>query len=243
VAWHRREHERRLFDGRPSNAFWLDNELVDKGWIARLGVFAWAVLCVLVRRAGVTPGMPGIAELTDLTGVSRSEVKRSLKLLRTSGLLRRLQAEPMTYLVMGTGVHEDRLEPPAPESAKQAPALRSPKDAERKQLEQAEFDRVWKAYPKRPNNNRQQALKAWRARIKEGASVLAIYEGTMAYASFVESHNIEPQYIKQAATFFGPNRHWENDYPTDTSSNTHSGKRGPSAADEVLAFYDKETVL
>lgn len=75
-----------------------------------------------------------------------------------------------------------------------------------------EFEAAWRAYPRRPNNSRAKALRAYLARRKAGVTADELLAGVQAYAGFVEQQRIEPRFIKQAATFFGPDRHWAEEY-------------------------------
>jgi hypothetical protein len=84
-----------------------------------------------------------------------------------------------------------------------------------------EFEGAWLAYPKRPNNSKSDALKQWSARRKEGVPVVDMLEGTKRYAAFLRREGTEPKYIKQAATFYGPGRHWESDYASKDARRTH----------------------
>lgn len=77
------------------------------------------------------------------------------------------------------------------------------------------FSEAWSLYPKRPNNSRSAALKAWEARIRAGCDPQAMLAGVRAYAAFVAREGTAPKYIKQAATFFGPGKHFEADYGSD----------------------------
>lgn len=74
------------------------------------------------------------------------------------------------------------------------------------------FENFWLAYPKRPGANKTQAAKAWRARMNEGASIQDIAYGTKRYRDYCEAMQIEPQFIKQASTFLGPNKHYLDDW-------------------------------
>lgn len=71
---------------------------------------------------------------------------------------------------------------------------------------------AWAAYPKRPNNSRADAWKAWQARVGEGADEAAMLAGAQAYAAYCAREGTEPRFIKQAATFFGPGKHYASDY-------------------------------
>ena len=71
-----------------------------------------------------------------------------------------------------------------------------------------EFERAWQAYPKRAGGNSKAA--AWKARIKDGVTTEAMLAGVSRYAGYVRATGSEgTQFVKQAATFFGPDRHFE----------------------------------
>lgn len=74
-----------------------------------------------------------------------------------------------------------------------------------------EFEQAWSAYPKRAGgNSKQSAWKAWNARIREGVSAAEMIAGVQRYAGFVlATGNTGTQFVKQASTFFGPDRHFE----------------------------------
>ena len=74
-----------------------------------------------------------------------------------------------------------------------------------------EFERAWQAYPKRAGgNSKAAAWKAWKARIKDGVNTEAMLAGVNRYAGYVRATgSAGTQYVKQAATFFGPDRHFE----------------------------------
>lgn len=70
------------------------------------------------------------------------------------------------------------------------------------------FEELWAAYPKRTGDNpKRKAFHAWRARLKEGATPETIADGVRRYAAFVRAGGKEhTEFVKQAATFFGPDR-------------------------------------
>ncbi|EMA2241532.1 helix-turn-helix domain-containing protein [Enterobacter hormaechei] len=74
-----------------------------------------------------------------------------------------------------------------------------------------EFEQAWQAYPKRAGgNSKAAAWKAWKARIKDGVTTEAMLAGVSRYAVYVRATGSEgTQFVKQAATFFGPDRHFE----------------------------------
>lgn len=74
-----------------------------------------------------------------------------------------------------------------------------------------EFESAWLAYPKRFGGNpKPSAYKSWNARLKEGVSETVMLDGVKRYAAYVQANgNAGTQYVKQASTFFGPDRHFE----------------------------------
>lgn len=74
------------------------------------------------------------------------------------------------------------------------------------------FETAWQAYPDRPGDSKATARKAWTARLKAGVSAGELLAGVERYAAFVTANRTEPQFIKQAATFFGPGEHYLNDW-------------------------------
>lgn len=76
----------------------------------------------------------------------------------------------------------------------------------------AEFEEAWALYPPRVGKNKVATFKQWKARIKAGASVVAMLEGTAKYAAYCKAERTEERFIKQPATFFGPDQHFAADW-------------------------------
>lgn len=74
----------------------------------------------------------------------------------------------------------------------------------------AGFAECWAEYPKRAGgNSRSMAAKAYRARIIAGATAAELMAGTKRYAAFIRATGKEgTEYVKQAATFYGPGDHY-----------------------------------
>lgn len=74
-----------------------------------------------------------------------------------------------------------------------------------------EFETAWQAYQKRAGgNSKAAAYKAWKARLKDGVKPEDMLAGVKRYAAYVKvTGNAGTQFVKQAATFFGPDRHFE----------------------------------
>lgn len=77
-----------------------------------------------------------------------------------------------------------------------------------------DFETAWSKYPARAGgNSKSKALKAWLARIAEGVSPEALISGVDRYANFIRStEKLNTEYVKQAATFFGPDKHYSEEW-------------------------------
>jgi len=75
----------------------------------------------------------------------------------------------------------------------------------------SKFEEAWKAYPKREGgNSKQSAMKAWNARVREGVDPDVLVSASKAYAiAMQKAGNVGTRYVRQAATFFGPDRHFD----------------------------------
>ena len=125
---------RKLQDGRARSWWWMENRAVDDLWIAYVGVYAWAVYCVLVRHADDRGrAFPSASEIASITGISLREVRKSLKLLLGCGLIRRTKkgspTTPSVYQVREipeTKNHTPKNDPrPAPPTPKPEPVVAS----------------------------------------------------------------------------------------------------------------------
>jgi len=83
-------------------------------------------------------------------------------------------------------------------------------------IAQAQFCSAWEKYPKRPGANRVAALKAWNARLKDGIDPDEMIHGVSRYAAYCTSKNTDGQYIKQPATFFGPDMHFRSEWEDES---------------------------
>lgn len=73
----------------------------------------------------------------------------------------------------------------------------------------AEFEEAWNALPRRPNDSKADAFKAWKARIREGKTADAMTAGAARYAAYCRAEGTEAKFVKQGGTFFGPGLHFE----------------------------------
>ena len=92
-----------------------------------------------------------------------------------------------------------------------ASAIASAPARSAKQGYSPEFETAWQAYPKRAGgNSKAAAFKAWNARLKDGVKPEAMLAGVKRYAAYARATgSAGTQYVKQAASFFGPDRHFE----------------------------------
>jgi hypothetical protein len=87
-----------------------------------------------------------------------------------------------------------------------------------------DFEAVWEVYPARPGDSKKAAHKAWAARLAAGATIAEMLAGAQAYAAFVKAMKIEPMFILQSATFFGPSERYAADWtPPDVQKKPAGG--------------------
>jgi hypothetical protein len=89
-----------------------------------------------------------------------------------------------------------------------------------------EFDAAWSAYPKRAGDNpKRRALNAWKARVEEGHAPEAILAGVERYATFCEATGkVGTEMVKQAATFFGPDLAFTEDWKPPVQGRNGNGE-------------------
>lgn len=88
-----------------------------------------------------------------------------------------------------------------------------------------DFEQVWAAYPKRAgSNSKQDARKAWAARVRSGVDPAELAAGVERYAKYMRATGKEgTEYVKQAATFFGLGEHWKESWETPANSGRSTG--------------------
>jgi hypothetical protein len=96
-----------------------------------------------------------------------------------------------------------------------------------------EFEQIWKIYPKRVGGNvKSEAYQAFKARIRNGATSLAMKAGVERYRAYCDATgSTGTQFVKQTSVFLGPQRHWEQDWELPEVK-----AKGPKTDDEWLAF-------
>ena len=106
----------------------------------------------------------------------------------------------------------------------------------------SDFEEAWAEYPPRPGHSKAEAWKAWKARLQGGETVEVMTDGIRRYAAYVKACGTEPQFVKHASTFLGPDMHYLNDWspPKATpSNNSVLGKTGQATAANALRWLEK----
>lgn len=107
-----------------------------------------------------------------------------------------------------------------------ASAIASAPTRSAKQDYSPEFEKAWQAYPKRAGgNSKAAAFKAWNARLKDGVKPEVMLAGVKRYAAYARATgSAGTQYVKQAVSFFGPDRHFEESWQAPSApAGGHNG--------------------
>ncbi|HBS6581029.1 TPA: helix-turn-helix domain-containing protein [Klebsiella pneumoniae] len=107
-----------------------------------------------------------------------------------------------------------------------ASAIASTPSRSAKQDYSPEFEKAWQAYPKRAGgNSKAAAFKAWNARLKDGVKPEVMLAGVKRYAAYARATgSAGTQYVKQAVSFFGPDRHFEESWQAPSApAGGHNG--------------------
>lgn len=91
------------------------------------------------------------------------------------------------------------------------------------------------AYPSRTGHSKAEAFKAWKARLADGEHVQTILDGVNRYAAYCEANHTEPRFVKHAATFFGPDRHYLNDWTVPARAAAASAQRAANGGKYAAA--------
>lgn len=123
------------------------------------------------------------------------------------------QQKPSGFLVENQVVTKEEPNSKAPQSSDNCSSLRSEQSRPKSPTRYTQdFEQAWIAYPARSGHSKVEAFKAWRARIADGESVQTLLDGVSRYAAYCEANRTEQRFVKHAATFFGPDRHYLNDW-------------------------------
>jgi hypothetical protein len=104
-----------------------------------------------------------------------------------------------------------------------------------------DFLDVWRIYPKRSGSNpKGKAFSAFNKRIDEGDSWHELFDGAEKYHRYCDATGkVGTEFVMQAATFFGPERHYENDWTIPKAATRKSLPRN----DEDLEAFAVEQGL
>jgi len=93
---------------------------------------------------------------------------------------------------------------------KKRPVKRKPKDL----IYPAWFHEFWDAYPKRLGSNpKERAYRAITSRDEDKFDDAPMFLGLLRYREFCDvTGKTGTEFVMQAATFFGPDKHYENDW-------------------------------
>ena len=96
---------------------------------------------------------------------------------------------------------------PAPEGEGDPPPVPAPPDKKTglpRVNYTPEYEELWKAYPKRPNNSKVAGYNKYRARLNEGYTPDQLMEAVLQYSAQVKREGTKGKYILHTQTFFGP---------------------------------------
>lgn len=129
----------------------------------------------------------------------------------------------------------------APHSSDNCSSLRSEQSCAKPSGYSTDFELAWMAYPSRTGHSKAEAFKAWKARIADGEAVETILQGINRYAAYCEANHTEPRFVKHAATFFGPDRHYLNDWtvqPRQAAATGFQAGGAPRYAAAAATIYE-----
>ena len=100
-----------------------------------------------------------------------------------------------------------------------------------------EFAGCWSVYPKRAGSNSQaDALRAFKARRRDGVTVEEMLAGVQRYTTFLEATGkAGTEFVMQGARFFGASKHYSEQWDLPTAPRTRQER-----SDEVLRDFFQE---
>ncbi|WP_286237959.1 hypothetical protein [Neptuniibacter halophilus] len=103
-----------------------------------------------------------------------------------------------------------------------------------------EFEWIWKHKPEREGANpKRRALSACNARIKQGSTWRELAEGMMRYQQYCQAKGIlNTEYVKQMASFFGPDEHFKNSWEINHAPQVNSA--GLTGQPRKLSTVDRQ---
>lgn len=140
----------------------------------------------------------------------------------------------------GCNSQQERVQPIAPAYNRHRTIKEPSKNHQRgTMLFEEVFEQAWTIYPKRAGgNSKAAARKAWNARVKSGVDPEDMLAGTQRYAAYcLATGRVGTQFVRQAATFFGPDLHFEDEFDIPLQQGTKADRHAAWNArmSEVLA--------
>lgn len=158
------------------------------------------------------------------------------------------QQEPSGFSLGNPDSTQSEPNSKAPHSSDNCSSLRSEQSRVKPSGYSPDFERAWIAYPTRTGHSKAEAFKAWQARMADGEAVETILQGIDRYAAYCEANHTEPRFVKHAATFLGPDRHYLNDWtvPARTAAQqpqrTANGGKYAAAASTIFGNQTPEFI-
>ena len=192
-------------------------------------------------------------------GLERRHVQRALRELESIGALQ--PAGVRRYRVIKAALPGNSSRPQTGNSSRPFKSLRqeslpriniknhvrpdSARQAARPDTGPIDFTQFQNAYPKRSGSQPwKRAVKAAEARIKEGAQFSAMIDGARRYAEFCDAEGkAGTQFVMQAATFLGPERHYLEAWDPPLSKADALYQRNRQAAADWLESDASDAVL
>lgn len=174
-------------------------------------------------------------KLASRWNVSRNTVRKFMKLLEKDDMIsvKKSRQKGTTYKVLQynayQGLSEDKKQRTEQRSEQQKDnALHINKNDKNEKNEKnintpnqdslvSDFEKLWKLYPNK--KGKAAALKSYKRSIKKGTTNKQIQNGIIAYKKSIAEKGIEQAYQKHGSTFFS-GESWEDDYSSDTVSDT-----------------------
>ena len=222
---------RKAFDGDQGDPFWHEDREFSRweAWVDLLQLAQWKPR----RHAGIELSrgefVASLRTLARRWRWSKSRVERYLEAVEKSGRVagQRTGHAGRVYLVVNYDAYQgDR--PPRGTDGGTPVGTEAGQERDKNKQEKQEkqnnntssgeydprFERAWSAYPKRSGGNpKRGAYLAWQASVRRGGDPQAMEDGTHRYKKFCEATNlINTRYVKQGATFYGPNECWTDDW-------------------------------
>jgi hypothetical protein len=233
--------------------FWTSAQVLECSANARL---LFIGLWNFADDAGRHPDSPkqAKAEVYPADDLTLDDVAKMLDELERVGLITRYMVDGVGYFKI-TGWKHQRIDKPQPakypepiqEHSKSIPRTLPPdkirydtngKDsngAKSADTYAPDFEQAWSEYPKRAGGNpKRSAMQAWKARLMEGELPQDIIDGVRRYAQYIQATGKErTEFVKQAKSFFGPDKHYLEDWTLPEQK--HEASRKLSAVERVEA--------